>query len=285
MNAATTAIAAGAHDLLAEGFELYLASNGAVLDALDRAPLGLQIRPVDFLGPAAYAWPANEMLAVYNRLNAVAFGPAGIPLPRWVMVDLGLLPSAFLLVTLPPARVRAAVADPAIAPGSREMLEALLAYADTLGYAGPVAVAGYCAAPSARGGDWVGWSLCSARHGRGLAAITKAVALCAYRPRRLIGVTQYGNRALAIHRRFGPMRLVSATLALHDAPGSLVYETDLLTDDDDHDPRPTWMVGAGDTHVHEEMQRMLDAHSHQLEILRPGVHADGAMPVLATPLS
>ena len=204
MNSATTAIAAGAHDLLAEGFELYLASNGAVLDALDRAPLGLQIRPVDFLGPAAYAWPANEMLAVYNRLNAVAFGPAGIPLPRWVMVDLGLLPSAFLLVTLPPARVRAAVADAAIAPGSREMLEALLAYADTLGYecgGGRRVLRG---AVGARGGDWVGWSLCSALHGRGLAAITKAVALCAYRPRRLIGVTQYGNRALAIHRRFGP---------------------------------------------------------------------------------
>ena len=30
---------------------------------------------------------------------------------------------------------------------------------------------------------------------------------------------------------------------------------------------------------------MLDAHSHQLEILRPGVHADGSMPALASPLS
>ena len=48
------------------------------------------------------------MMRVYNVLNATAFGDKGIPLQNWVMIDLGLLPSAFLLITLP----RTAAEDP-----------------------------------------------------------------------------------------------------------------------------------------------------------------------------
>ncbi len=217
-----------------------------MLAALDTAPLGLPIATIDCLGRREARAAGDSMLLIYNLLNQEAFGPAGIPLPRWVMVDLGLLPSAFLLISLPLSRVVELARDPAGEPAGRAILRALLAQADALAYAGPVPVAGYCASPAASAGDGVGWSLCSALRGRGLATTAKAVALCVYRPCRLIGVTQYGNRALTIHRRFGATRLLAATMTLHTAPGSLVYETDLQAEDPD-DAQPTFRVGPQDT--------------------------------------
>ena len=96
-------IAGGAHQLLAEGYGLFLASNGPVLDQLDTAPFGVSVTTLDFLAPTRPPpddWSVADLMRVYNVLNATSFGEKGIPLQNWVMIDLGLLPSAFLLVTL-----------------------------------------------------------------------------------------------------------------------------------------------------------------------------------------
>ena len=107
-------IAGGAHQLLAEGYGLFLASNGAVLDQLDTAPFGISVATLDFLKPTRPPpedWSVADLMRVYNVLNATSFGEKGIPLQNWVMIDLGLLPSAFLLVTLSADRARAAMTE------------------------------------------------------------------------------------------------------------------------------------------------------------------------------
>ncbi len=91
---------------------LWLASNQTVIKTLELKPCGVPIAPLDFLGPYDHSWKLEDLMRVYNVLNATAFGPKGIPLPNWVMIDLGLLPSAFLLVTLPRERVIAAADRP-----------------------------------------------------------------------------------------------------------------------------------------------------------------------------
>ncbi len=107
---------------------------------------------MDFLGPYDHSWKLEDLMRVYNVLNATAFGPKGIPLPNWVMIDLGLLPSAFLLVTLPHAQAEAELTDPRYSDADRErigqVLPAVLAEAQRLHYDGPIPVAGYCAAPT-----------------------------------------------------------------------------------------------------------------------------------------
>lgn len=272
-------IAGGAHQLLAEGYGLFLASNGPVLDQLDTAPFGVAVTTLDFLKPPPEDWSVADLMRVYNVLNATSFGEKGIPLQNWVMIDLGLLPSAFLLVTLSAHRARAAMSEERGYASDRartgEVLGAVVAEAERLDYAGPIPVAGYCAAPTPISGEWVGWSLCSAIPGLG--TITKGLGLEVYRARTLTGVAQFTDQALRVHRKFGRMRVVSAVLDLHPVPHTLVYRTDVH--EDDADAAPTRWMEARDLAVQEEMQARIDAGTSRYYILSPGF-VDGRVPIL-----
>ena len=276
-------IAAGAHQLLVEGYGLHLASNRAVLAQLDTAPFGVPVTTLDFLAPnpaaEAGSWSVADLMRVYNVLNATAFGEKGIPLQNWVMIDLGLLPSAFLLVTLPLARARAAATEERGYASERthtaQVLGAVLDEAERLGYNGPIPVAGYCAAPTPVPGDWVGWSLCSAIPGLG--GTTKGLGLEVYRARALTGVAQFTDQALRVHRKFGRMEIVSAVLDLHPVPHTLVYRTDVHEDDSERAPT-TWM-DSRDLEFQQEMQAKIDAGASRFYVLSPGF-VDHRVPIL-----
>ncbi len=275
-------IAAQAHQLLAEGFGLFLASNGPVLAQLETTPFGVPVAPVDFLAPGSPgggSWSAADLMRVYNVLNASAFGEKGIPLQNWVMIDLGLLPSAFLLVTLPLERARAAAGEERGYGAERShtprVLGAVLAEADRLSYTGPIPVAGYCAAPTPIPGGWVGWSLCSAIPGLG--TTTKGLGLEVYRATSLTGVAQFTDQAIRVHRKFGRMEIVSALLDLHPVPHTLVYRTDVHQDDDARTPT-AWM-DARDLEFQQAMQAKIDARSSRFYVLSPGF-VDHRVPIL-----
>ena len=275
-------IAREAHQLLAEGYGLYLASNGAVLAQLNTTPLGVPVTPVDFLGgpgTVSEAWSVADLMRVYNVLNATSFGDKGIPLQNWVMIDLGLLPSAFLLVTLTPERARAAAAEERGYAAERartgQVLGAVLAEAERLGYDGPIPVAGYCAAPTPVPGGWVGWSLCSSIPGLG--TTTKGLGLEVYRAKTLTGVAQFTDQAIRVHRKFGRMEVVSAVLDLHPVAHTLVYRTDVH--EDDAETAPTTWMDARDLESQREMQAKIDAGTSRYYVLPPGF-VDHRVPIL-----
>ena len=272
-------IADAAGALVADGYELWLASNATVIATLDLEPCGVAIAPLDFLGPYDHSWKLEDLMRVYNVLNATAFGPKGIPLPNWVMIDLGLLPSAFLLVTLSPEHAAAALTDGRRSRAERqrigEVLPAVLAEARRLDYDGPIPVAGYCAAPTPSPGAWVGWSLCSAIPGLG--TIAKGLALEAYGARTLAGVAQFYDRALRVHRKFGPMELVAAVLDLHPVKHTMAYRTQVFGSDvggNQHRATRTLMLDARDLDAQWELQRRIDAGSSRFYILSPGLIND-----------
>jgi hypothetical protein len=285
-------IAGSAQAVLDDGYGLMLASNGEVLERLDAAPFGVEVELVDFLAAAQRDWDVADLMRVYNVLNETAFGDKGIPLQNWVMIDLGLLPSAFLLITLPLARVRALLpegshgegghaegghAEGGHTEGSRtqRVLSAVLAEAVRLGYDGPIPVAGYCAAPTPVPGGWVGWSLCSAIPGLGTTA--KALGLAAYRARTLTGVAQFCDPSVRIHRKFGRMQVLAAVVDLHPVPCTMIYRSEL--GEDDLGERPTMMINCHDTEAQREIQRKIDAGTSRFYILSPGL-ADGQVPIL-----
>jgi hypothetical protein len=275
-------IAAGASQLLAAGYGLHLASNGPVLSRLNTAPFGLPVTTLDVLKPGragSESWSMADLMRVYNVLNATAFGEKGIPLQNWVMIDLGLLPSAFLLVTLPVARARAAVSDSGLTAAGRahvqRVLPAVLAEADRLGYDGPVPVAGYCAAPTPVSDGWVGWSLCAAIPGLG--TTTKGLGLEVYGARTLTGVAQFTDQAIRVHRKFGRMEVVSAVLDLHPVTHTLVYRTDVHVPDEGREP--TMWLDSRDLETQRLMQSRIDAGTSRYYILSPGL-VDDRVPIL-----
>ena len=273
-------IAASAERLLEDGYELWLASNDAVLTELELTPCGVPVTPLDFLGPYERSWKLEDLMRVYNVLNATAFGAKGIPLQNWVMIDLGLLPSGFLLVTLPAAQAAAALTDPRRSEAERarigEVLPAVLAEAQRLHYEGPIPVAGYCAAPTPRRDGWVGWSLCSAIPGLGTTA--KGLGLAVYEARTLTGIAQFYDPALRVHRKFGPMRLLAAVLDLHSVTHTMAYRTAVFADETDGE-EPTLMLDPRDLDGQRALQAKLDAGTHEFFILSPGL-VDDRVPIL-----
>jgi hypothetical protein len=271
-------IAARAHQLLTNGYELFLASNRAVLDQLETSPFDLSMLGLDLLGPPQNPWTEADMMRIYNVLNATAFGDKGIPLQNWVMIDLGLLPSAFLLVTVTPEAAHAALAE-ARSDRRREhsahVLAAVIEEAHRLGHEGPLPVAGYCAAPTPVAGEWIGWSLCSALPGLG--TTVKGVALEVYRAHTLTGVAQFTDQALRVHRRFGPMEIMAPTLDLHPVPHTMVYRTHVYGPEPEQ--APTMWLDARDLDAQREMQAKVDAGTSRYFILSPGL-ADGQVPIL-----
>jgi len=274
-------IATWAQELLTDGYQLFLVSNHDVLGRLNTSPFGLPVTALDFLaGPAeTESWSVANLMRVYNVLNATAFGEKGIPLQNWVMIDLGLLPSAFLLVALPAQRAAAVLTDPRRSASERlrveRVLPAVLAEARRLEHDGPIPVAGYCAAPTPVPGSWVGWSLCSAIPGLG--TTTKGLGLEVYGARTLTGVAQFSDQGLRVHRRFGRMRVISAVLDLHPVAHTLVYRTDVHADDEDQ--RPTFWMDGRDHDAQREMQAKIDAGTSQFYVLSPGL-VDDQVPIL-----
>ena len=241
----------------------------------------MSLTPLDFLGPYEREWKLEDLMRTYNVLNATAFGAKGIPLQNWVMIDLGLLPSGFLLITLPREAAEHALQATERSVHEREriggVLPAVLAEADRLGYEGPIPVAGYCASPTPDRRAWVGWSLCSAIPGLG--TVAKGLGLVAYGARTLTGVTQFYDPALRVHRKFGPMRLLAAVLDLHPVQHTMAYRTEVFGAEDEEAAEPTLWLDARDLDAQWALQQRLDAGTHEYFILSPGL-VDDRVPIL-----
>lgn len=278
----------GVHQLLDQGLEFFLASNESMRPHLNVAPYGHKLTWLDFTDTAEKGWDTGEFLNLFNVINGIAFGDRGIPMPQWVMVDLILMPSAAVIAGLSQDAF-AVMVETATFPFDSDVRLHLREVQDEVrrsGYAGPIPVGGYCAAPSAAPGTWVGWSLWSLMPKAGLGRAVKALALSAYRTDRLDGVTQYDNSALKVHTRFGSLRIVVATVPFHTSPGSFVYETDLTLRAGGPDREPTFLLDPLDHERQRAMQRAIEEDRSEFHVLAPGHLVDGGgtrVPILELP--
>ncbi|HKH87416.1 MAG TPA: hypothetical protein VKA05_01255, partial [Acidimicrobiales bacterium] len=209
-------------------YQLYAVSTTEVLAELDLIPFGIRLEPVDFrvkdFGYRGGTYAVQSMLELFIVANASSFGERALEMPRWVMVDLALLPSAMVLALAS----RNHVAQLAETQPNASALTKLLSLATDLAYEGPLPVAGYAAAPTPTRGRWVGWSVWSLVSGQNLGYALKRLALASYRANRQVGVTQFDNlEALYLHPKFGKLRITCAKLTAHPSPHTFSYEVDL----------------------------------------------------------
>ena len=268
-----------------QGFEFYVVSSEAVREHLNLTPYGQPVTWLDFSRAVQYGWSTHEFLDQFHVMNGIAFGPRGIPMPRWVMIDLALMPSAALITAMPQDAYEVMVHTAALGVVAPRLIE-VLESARKNGYTGPIPVGGYCACPSAAPGRWVGWSLWSVVPGVGLGLAAKALALSVYRARQLDGVTQYDNAAIRVHARFGRLRVVAATVPLHTAAGSFRYENDLTQPAGEELRSPTFLLDPADLARQQAMQSSIEAQEADYFILPPGLVVDSGrtvVPVLRVP--
>ena len=264
--------AANVNGLTGQGVEFFLASNESLRSYLNETPYGHKLTWLDFTDIGDKGWSTGEFLNLFNIINGIAFGDRGIPMPQWVMVDLILMPSAAIIASLPQDAFATMVEKSTFSFDSdvRAHLRTVLYKARQDGYAGPMPVGGYCAAPSAAPGTWVGWSLWSLMPNVGLGRAVKALALSAYRAQKLDGVTQYDNNALKVHTRFGTLRVMVATVPFHTSPGSFVYESDFTLPVVGAWPEPSFLLDPSDHERQRAMQNAIEAGRSEFHVLPPG---------------
>ena len=149
-----------------------------------------------------------------QRLDALTFGPEGMPMDKWVFYNCAELPGFIYGFALPVEALTAIERQLMFVPPD---------------YTGPVPFSMYIAIPMREPGAWFGHNLASLnrtfpdRRLNHLGTITKAIALKAFRARIFVGATQWESSALHIHTKFGPLELQTTWPPAHSFPATLTY--------------------------------------------------------------
>lgn len=254
------------NDSLFERYLTYAIATPRNAPHLDAAPFGIPIAEV--INPLLMS--SGPFLERLQRLDALCFGPEGMPMDKWVFYDCAELPGFTYGFATPVADLDA-----------RER-EAFRLPSDAKGIV-PLSV--YITIPMYEDDAWFGHNLSSLNrtfHWRDmhhLASITKAMALKAFRVKHLVGATQWRSNALHIHTRFGPLNLDTAYTPAHTTAETLTYSLD-LTDDalraamGDPDitlvrPAVELELDADDTEAMKALQREIEAGARYQLVDRP----------------
>ncbi len=198
------------NDAILTDYQPFVVGLERNLPYLDPAPFGLETRW--FIDPTRRA--SGTFLDLLQRLDALTFGPEGMPMDKWVFYDCAELPGFIYGFATPAADLTA---------------DERAVFGVPAGYDGPVPFSMYIAIPMHEDGAWFGHNLASLnrtfpeRRLDYLGTITKAIAFKAYKIRRFYGATQWQSKALYIHTKFGPLDLSTTYTPAHSLPETLTY--------------------------------------------------------------
>ncbi len=145
-----------------------------------------------------------------RKLDGKAHGDSALAAEGWVMLDCGLLPSAYVGL------------GKLVENCSAEVKEKLGVGPN---YEGIVPLSEYCIIPRVISGSWVSHTLATIDQGKRLGFLTKVIGLKLFNVGHYIGVAQYTNPALKTHTLLGDLQLKTAMAPIHDYPDmTFVYE-------------------------------------------------------------
>lgn len=249
------------NDSILVNYSTFIVALEKNLKYFDESPFGLETRW--HIDPTKLE--SEFFLHLLQRLDAMTFGPEGMPMDKWVFYNCAEIPGFIYGFAMPCSE---------LTDRERELFELPPAYS------GPVPISMYIAMPMYESGCWLGHNLASLnptlpdRQLGFLATITKSIALKAYKVEQCFGATQWRSRALNVHTRYGPLDLLTAYTPAHSFAETLTYRFD-VTDEklraamgdpeaqvQIHRPEPDLFLSTDDL---EQMQKL------QLEIERGAV--------------
>ncbi|TNF28979.1 MAG: hypothetical protein EP329_16800 [Deltaproteobacteria bacterium] len=244
------------NDSILQQLSPFVVTTRANRAILDEAPFGLATRW--FVDPHMTRWAT--FFDLLQRLDALTFGPEGMPMDKWVFYNCAELPGFIYGFALE--------AD-ALSASERDLMGV------PAGWSGPVPFSMYIAIPMHEPGSWFGHNLCSLnrtfpqRGFDGLGTITKAIALAAFKVERFYGATQWLSKALHIHTRFGPLDLYTAYTPAHSMAETLTYGFEVTTEKLRYAagdpaatmryPEPDITLDARDVPAMQDLQRRIEA--------------------------
>lgn len=266
------------NDAILEQLDTFVVATGDNQPALNLEPFGLTVRWV--IDPTKRR--SGTFLDLLQRLDALTFGPEGMPMDKWVFYNCAELPGFIYGFALP--------ADE-LSQAEREL------FGCPVGYDGPVPFSMYIAIPMFEDGAWFGHNLASLnatfphRSLGGLGRMTKAIALKAFGARTFFGATQWLSKALFIHTKFGPLDVTTAYTPAHSIPETLTYGF-TVTDESLraacgdktvtlHRPEPTLHLEGTDVEGMRAVQADIEAGARYQMVGAPSMQAGQAVHRLA----
>ena len=149
------------------------------------------------------------------QLEAQAFGPSNMAMPRWVFFDCAVTPGFV---------AGYAIRTKSLDPETRKLMN----LSDTHEWT-PLSL--FIIIPTmSREGEWVAHNLCSVnallpkeKRYYGLGFLSKAFGLWYANVNICCGFTQWGNAAIKLHSYYGPFQILTAYTPLHSYARTLTY--------------------------------------------------------------
>ncbi len=201
------------NDAIFETLEPFLVVAPWHREYLDRRPFGVAVPDGNVFDPTRVG--TAGFLRRLIVLDRITFGPEGMPMAKWLFYDSAEVPGAIFGFAHRAERLPADVA---------RRLE--LGEHPT----GLMPLSMYIAIPTRPPHAWFGHNLASLNRVlpklglSGLASITKAMALKAFRCRCQLGAVQWRSPGLYIHTRFGALELITAWTPAHTDAATLTYQ-------------------------------------------------------------
>jgi hypothetical protein len=205
------------HQATLESCEPYLITHPGNLSALDLAPFGVKIQEQRIYDPTRLH--SRGVIDALHLLDAFSFGGQDMLMPRWVLFDCGEFPGIVFGFGKRAAELTASVREAYQVSGSSHDDDFI-----------PLSM--WVALRCAEEGAWFGHNLSSAnlvsaRAWRGIATLTKALAVRMTKSTKQYGATQWTSGSIGLHLALGDLNLISAFTPAHTHPETLAYRIDV----------------------------------------------------------
>lgn len=200
------------YERILSGYQPYLVARPPVLEAIDRAPLGIQIPSTNLFDPQHT--DGRTFINLVKKLDALTFGPMGLTMPDWVFYDCAVMPGAVFGFACPVETV-----DPWV----RRVLEV------PDDHTGLVPVSVFIAIPMAHREATLVYTLCSVNQAapgsapEGLWRLTLAAGTAALGREEIVATVQWRSPRLGLFSGLGPLELLTAWTPAHDNPTTCTF--------------------------------------------------------------
>ena len=200
------------YDRILSAYEPYLVARPPVLEAIDRAPLGIRIPGQNLFDPQHTE--GRDFVSLVKKLDALTFGPMGLTMPDWVFYDCAVMPGAVFGFAQPVEEI-----DPWV----RRVLDV------PEDHQGLVPVSIFIAIPMAHREATLVYTLCSINQAspgsapEGMWRLTLAAGTAALGRDEIVGTVQWRSPRLGLFSGLGPLELLSAWTPAHDNPTTCTF--------------------------------------------------------------
>ncbi|MBI4919248.1 hypothetical protein HY837_04910 [archaeon] len=239
-------------------YVLYILGSQENMENFEMSPFGL---PVRYINPLLTSNKTFTDLLV--QLDGLSYGDKNLGMEKWVALDCGMLPSAFIGLAKKADSLDSKIKEEFSIPKD---------------YSGLVPITMYCAIPSTKKGLWISHSLAAIEQGKGLGLVTKILGLKIFQAKELIGIAQYNNKSVKIHTKISHLKILSAITSAHSIPEmTFVYQHKVDQDNLENalkgNPcfeQPSCLLNANDLETKQKMQEEIEQKTAEFYIIPPG---------------